>query len=58
MPRAFRVTSVLVLSAYLMGCGGSDSSAPPTGDSVDAARQTAAKVPPPPGVKPPKHAAK
>ena len=48
MPRFFRFVGLLILSAYLSGCG-SETPAPPTGDENKAAQQTAAQMPPPPG---------
>jgi outer membrane PBP1 activator LpoA protein len=53
MSRAFRLLSVLVLSVYLAGCG-SDTPTPPTAAENDAAKATAAQMPPPPGTKIPK----
>jgi len=48
MPRFFRFVGLIVLSAYLSGCG-SETAAPPTQDEHKAAQETAAKMPPPPG---------
>lgn len=50
MSSSFRFAALIVLSAYLSGCG-SDTPAPPTPDEQKTVQDTAAKMPPPPGVK-------
>ncbi len=47
MPRPFRFVVLIVLSAYLSGCG-SDTPAPPTGADNAAVQAEAAKMPMPP----------
>jgi len=50
MSRYFRPLALIVLSAYLSGCG-SETPAPPTAVENKAVQDTAAKMPPPPSTK-------
>lgn len=54
MSRAFRFLCLIVLSAYLTGCG-SDTSSTVTPDVDKAAKDAAAQMPPPPGGAKAKH---
>jgi len=53
MHRAFRIISVITLSAFLAGCDseGEAKKAAPT--SPEVAKEAAVKMPPPPGAKAP-----
>ena len=52
MQRAFRALMLVVFAAAISGCG-EDTAVNSTPESPAAAKETAAKMPPPPGAKTP-----